>query len=67
MQITNDYLAIKFLTCKTLYIEIYGLFYAMIDCVKRVFVANLTPADIKSTVLGTFHTTLVSLYFSLDF
>jgi MFS family permease len=34
----------------------YGIFYAMIDGVQRAFVADLSPAWLKGTALGAFHT-----------
>ncbi|MCW7076093.1 MAG: MFS transporter [Candidatus Syntrophoarchaeum sp.] len=37
---------------------IYGICYAMIDGVQRVFVVDLAPEDLKATALGAFHTSI---------
>jgi MFS family permease len=34
---------------------LYGVFYGMIDGVQRAFVADLSPADLKATAMGAFH------------
>jgi len=34
----------------------FGVFFAMIDGVQRAYVADLAPAELKGTALGTFHT-----------
>jgi len=37
---------------------LYGIFYAVIDGVQRAFVADLSPAGLKATSLGFFHTAI---------
>ncbi|MFH1012714.1 MAG: MFS transporter [Candidatus Peregrinibacteria bacterium] len=35
---------------------LFGIFFALIDGTQRAFVSDLSPAEIKGTALGTFHT-----------
>lgn len=35
---------------------VFGLSFAFVDGVERAFVADLAPADLRATALGTFHT-----------
>ncbi|HLD10817.1 MAG TPA: MFS transporter [Candidatus Nanoarchaeia archaeon] len=37
---------------------IYGIFFAIMDCVQRAYVVDLAPQNLKGTALGTFHTAI---------
>ncbi len=41
-----------------IFFSVYGLSYAMFDGAQRAFVVDLSPAHLKGTALGTFHTAI---------
>ncbi|MBE0479194.1 MFS transporter, partial [Candidatus Aerophobetes bacterium] len=46
---------------------LYGIVYALVDGNQRAYVSDLSPAKLRATALGTFHTTsgLIALPASL--
>jgi MFS family permease len=44
------------LTCTRISFILFGIFFALIDGSQRALVSDLSPAEIKGTALGTFHT-----------
>ena len=41
-----------------IFFGVYGIFYAMLDCCQRAFVADLAPKHLKATAMGAFHTAI---------
>jgi MFS family permease len=41
-----------------IFFAIYGIFYSMLDCCQRAFVADLAPKHLKATAMGAFHTAI---------
>jgi predicted MFS family arabinose efflux permease len=44
------------LTYTVIAFVLFGVFFALIDGSQRAFVSDLSPAELKGTALGTYHT-----------